>query len=524
MAQDVIGLDFGDSGVKIVWLRRSLTRIQWVMGQGIPYPEAVSFVAAPPSSGASEWIRSEFEERRIPKANVNVGLPVHLFSIRRLTLPFSDSKKLAQVTPYEVEGLLPYPLEEVVIDYLPVEQRGQETELLVLALPKTVLKPILDGLGEAGIDPVSIEPTVSGEISWIAGTQRKIENGVVLDIGADSTQIGFVRGGRLAGLRGVLSGGSAVTRAVQDKLGLDFADAEEAKRLGGLVEEAIARYRGQGLAQAVEAGMGPLIGSILETIHIYKTETNSVLEGIWLVGGGARLRGLDRFLSSRVGLSVSVCEPPGFLGSMESWDPALAGAVGLAVKETASKEGAALNFRRKEFAHSGEASRTQHRLRYVAVGALVVSLLLGADLYIRYAMRDDRYTSAKTQLRQEFQKAFPEVQTVVDELQQAKASLDGLKKTAVLLGYDELTPLQILAEITSRIPEDVKIEVQDLVVERGRVRMEAETDSFDSVDRIKSAIEAFDRFREVTVSDAKIGAVAGKVRFRLAVSVTGSQE
>ena len=49
--------------------------------------------------------------------------------------------------------------------------------------------------------------------------------------------------------------------------------------------------------------------------------------------------------------------------------------------------------------------------------------------------------------------------------------------------------------------------------------MEAETDTFDSVDRIKSSLNQFREFKDVTISDAKVSADQKSVKFRLSAEL-----
>jgi Tfp pilus assembly protein PilN len=76
-----------------------------------------------------------------------------------------------------------------------------------------------------------------------------------------------------------------------------------------------------------------------------------------------------------------------------------------------------------------------------------------------------------------------------------------------------------MAELTRRMPPSVKIEVQDFVIEQGRLRLEAETDSFESVDKVKAALGQFEAFKDVTVSDAKVSADQARVHFRMTMTL-----
>jgi general secretion pathway protein L len=178
-----------------------------------------------------------------------------------------------------------------------------------------------------------------------------------------------------------------------------------------------------------------------------------------------------------------------------------------------------MNFRKGEFAHAREATASSARARYLWIGAILVAAVASADLYTKYTLQMSKYQTLKTQVREQFQTMFPDVKNVVDEVQQAKTTVAEMKKKAALFGSGDWTPLQLMAELTRRMPPSVKIEVQDLVIESGRLRLEAETDSFESVDKVKASLGRFEAFRDVTVSDAKVSADQSKVRFRLTMTL-----
>lgn len=514
MAQEIIGLDLGHFSLRAVRLSRGLTGVDWAGAAERRHAQVL-----PPlwDLGAlGEAVGALWTDNRLPRGRVVAGVPTHLTSVRMLTLPFADPRRVEQVVPYEVEALLPRPLEEVVIDYQIVQTRARETDVLVFALPKGTLVGLLDVLRESGLDPIAVEPQATALYS-LAATLRPAAGAVALvDIGAQTTQFTVLRDGRLAYARALLSGGAALTRAITAKLGLPEADAEEAKCLAGLNDLAVARYREVGLSETVRAALAPWTGEVVAALHLYATDGAAPIEAIQLAGGGARLNGLDRYLAEATGLPVALLDRPALLPSSEPWDPALATALGLAFKDGTRRTGSTINFRRREFAHAGETTRTQTRARYVWIGLAAILALAGADMYVKYSFKQARYQDAKAELRAEFQRAFPEIKTVVDELQQARSAIAELDKTTALLGLGEPTPMQVLAEVTARIPRAVGIEVQDLAIESKRVRLEAETDSFESVDRVKAALEASPRFVDVSVSDAKATANQNTIRFRLA--------
>ncbi|MBI3994955.1 MAG: pilus assembly protein PilM, partial [Nitrospirae bacterium] len=352
-----------------------------------------------------------------------------------------------------------------------------------------------------------------------------------LEIGASKTVVCILRQGQAAFVRTILWGGRDVTAALSESCGISPEEAEEWKRQAGLDDSGISRLNQKGVSQTTRRALEPFISELARTIHIF--QSNEPAEGrapvteFILCGGGSKLKGLEPYLASELGVQAATRAPRIAYphrghpesGNGSGWDPSLALGLGLALKGARPVGGSRMNFRKGPFAHGREATASTARVRYLWIGALLVAAVGAADLYAKYSLQMDKYRTLKTQVRGQFQAMFPEVKNVVDEVQQARTTMTELQKKAALFGTDDWSPLQLMAELTRRMPPTVKIEVQDLIIESGRLRLEAETDSFESVDQVKASLGRFEAFRDVTVSDAKVSADQSKVRFRLTVTL-----
>ena len=528
MVQQILGLDFGSSCLKAVSLRKRWMGLEWTGGFKKDWPRTQDPFdwAKEPFSGLKEWIA----EHRLATDRVVVSVPAHLVSLRMLALPFEDARKLEKVVPFEIEGLLPYPLEEVVVDYQVTEVVDGKSHLLVAAVPRSLMKNYLDQLARAGINPESVELDGMALMNLARhafpespGAQDHGDgNTAVLDIGASKTIVCILHRGQPRFLRTLLWGGRDVTAAVSEACGISPAEAEELKRQAGLMDDGTSSVQPRGMAQAIGRALQPLVSELIRTFHGYQTpeptQDRPDVTELVLYGGGSQLRGLESYLESELGIRAVTHTPKIASSNGNRWDPALALSLGLALKGTQLADGSRMNFRKGEFAY-GRETASRSRARYLWVGALLVAAVAAADLYMKYSLQLGKYERLKTQVREEFHAMFPEVKNVVDEVQQAKTAVADMKKKSALFGLGDWTPLQLMAELTRRMPPSVKIEVQDFVIEQGRLRLEAETDSFDSVDKIKASLGQFEAFKDVTVSDAKVSADQARVRFRLTMTV-----
>jgi len=528
MTQAIMGLDLGSSSAKAVCLRKGWTGLEWAGGYQLDLsrPGGSFDGGIEGLAGVKDWIA----EHRSPEDRVVVSLPAHRISIRTLTLPFSDPRKFEKVVPFEIEALLPYPLEEVVVDYQVIDSKDGKTSLLVAAAPRVLVGNYLSQLAQAGIDPEAVELDGLALMNLVRyvfpdGSALSGSSGdrVVLDLGASKTVVCILRRGQAVFVRTILHGGLDLTTALSESCGIPPEEAEEWKRQAGLLDEGVSRLHQKGVSLAIRRALEPLISDLARTVHVFQANESpdggSPLNEWALYGGGSKLKGLDAHLASELGVQISSLAPKMASGNGTVWDPAFAHGLGLALKEARPDEGSRMNFRKGEFTQGRGATASSARARYLWIGALLVAVLAGADLYAKYSFQTEKYLALKKEVREQYRTMFPETQNVVDEVLQAKTAVGEMRKKAAMFGTADWTPLQLMAELTRRMPPSVKIEVQDFVIESGRLRLEAETDSFESVDKVKASLGQFEAFRDVTVSDAKVSADQTKVRFRLTMTL-----
>jgi Tfp pilus assembly protein PilN len=102
-----------------------------------------------------------------------------------------------------------------------------------------------------------------------------------------------------------------------------------------------------------------------------------------------------------------------------------------------------------------------------------------------------------------------------------RAKIEELKREPLLsseAGMEGMSLLDLMREITLRIPEDVQVDIRDLTINKGRVAITGETDSFESVDKIKAGLQKFTGFKQVALTHAKVGVKGDKVEFKFSIS------
>src|SRR5260370_12865696 len=148
----IIGLDVGARALRFVALSSGF--------RGFSIQEARSVVLPPVADGVTPGTRlaAALEELGLVLGGdtVAVSLPGALVASHLFTLPFLDAGRIEQVLPAEVEGAIPFEMDEVVWDHAVISQAGGKSEGLVGVVRNAALREWIDMLAGAGVDPPSI--------------------------------------------------------------------------------------------------------------------------------------------------------------------------------------------------------------------------------------------------------------------------------------------------------------------------------------------------------------------------------
>lgn len=513
-----VGLDIGSTTVRVTRFKRGLTGPDEIV---CLQQSLLDDSRDETREVFSQQLRELFEKNKLFGVPVVSAIQTHRAFSRILTVPFSDPKKAAQVIPYEMEELIPFGLEEVVIDHTIIGVSEGESTALVVAVPHDRVAEHLVTLNDAGIDPVAIEPDSLSLFHFCRYARMQLMQDVVLiDIGASKSMLCVVRDGKLKVTRSITIAGDLLTRNLLAQTQGTYAEVESAK------QDIVAKIEKEDTpaSRALHEFLTALTTEIRNTIQSQGEVPDETDTQLYLCGAGAKLKGLEDYLARELNLKVADLPDRRLDFSNKGaglWDGAYASSLGLAVRPAFWGHDASVNLRRGPFSvpHQ-ERSKKQRSWMKAGVGVgLLVAILFG-NFYIDYSAKETHLQELKSTLSKDFRDAFPEITTVVDPVQQAKMALNREQQRLSVLGRnDPAAILFVLADLTAHLPEDRILEINELTVEGEKIAIEASTGSFESVDVIKAAFTQSELLVEVVVSDARMGSRPGQVKFRVTSEV-----
>jgi len=481
----IVGLDVGARTLRFVALSSGF--------RGFSVQEARSVALPPVADGTPPGARlaAALEELGLVLGGdtVAVALPGALVASHLFTLPFLDSGRIEQVLPAEVEGAIPFEMDEVVWDHAVISQAGGKSEVLVGVVRKAALREWIDMLAAVGIDPRTItfaplalaalaergllssealaEPTLEGEPASAVGPGAAVpvDAELILAAGPDRADLVLVRAGKPELCRSLsVASGPAWDAATGD-------DAARDKLLGALVRDVKITLRTR-----VKGG-SPL------------PQPSRLL----LAGDVALLPAAVERFAQDLGIATSVLSlPAGAVQLPPDSSPPHEVALALGLALRAQQPRGHLNFRKGEFAFTRDFSQVRKH-------AIQLSIMAGFLLLLGFILGIARVTSLGSQLRDYDDAVCAATRrilgTCTTDYRQALSQLSGGKSKAA--GIPRVGAADVLAEVVGHLPEGAMPLLEDVEVSTTSVRMKGTAESFTQVDQIISGLKTDKCFGEI---------------------------
>ena len=210
----------------------------------------------------------------------------------------------------EADQYIPYPLEEVSIDFDiqgASEKNPDQVEVLLAACRRENVEMRAGVLEEAGLNAkvVDVEAyTMERAFSLIEEQLEDQEDQVVavIDIGATMTTLSVLIDGKTIYTREQLFGGKQLTEEIQRRYGLSAEEAGLAKKQGGLPDDYI--------PEVLEPFRDAVVQQATRSLQFFfsSSQYNDV-DQIVLAGGVASLDGLASLIEEKLGTPAIVANP-----------------------------------------------------------------------------------------------------------------------------------------------------------------------------------------------------------------------
>lgn len=147
----ILGIDIGNQSVRGALLRTSMRAFEVERYLEVPIPALAGH--APSVSVQADAVRELLQQLHSAPDSIMACVDGMRGSLRTITIPLAAKKRAAEVLPFELESLLPFPVEEAVIDFQEQGLREGQLLLLTAATPDAAVGDAMQLWDAAGATP-----------------------------------------------------------------------------------------------------------------------------------------------------------------------------------------------------------------------------------------------------------------------------------------------------------------------------------------------------------------------------------
>jgi Tfp pilus assembly PilM family ATPase len=402
-------------------------------------------------------------------------LPMSSSIVRQIPLTFDKVKKIDKIIKYQMEPYVPYPIDKIVVDFLP---SGPDDNITTIGVQKDLLAKHMSRLTGAKLEPqvVSLDDIA---LFHLYTSNNRGETGKVvciLHFGQDENVIQVICENRLDFMRSLPKGEENLD---QLKNTLKLYQLEKPDVL--ISEILITGY------SDVDKGMADRITEVTKT----KTSVWRPFDALTNKKNQVDTA-LQAKLSVSLGLAVSVLDP------------------GEKV----------FDLRKEEFTNRASLNlRKTFTFMFSAIFILV--FLFTFNVYQKLYIDEKRHSELKLEIKQIFSSTFPKTGVIVKGQELAQMSRKIEEETGKYTWLEDLTgggkALDILMVLTRTISGFPDVKIDNLSIEENEIRLHGHTASFETVDKLKQKLTGSGYFKIVRLVGAKMDKKKEAVIFNFAL-------
>jgi len=309
----LVGLDIGSSSLKLAEIVTTshghiLNRFRQI---DVP-PGIIVDGVLEDASALSTIIKELFRNSGCKGKGIVTSLSGSSVIVKKVTLAQMEEADLRELIRDEAGKYLPFDnMDDVNYDFQILgdnEYNPNQMDVIIVAAKKADVSSYLDAVTATGLT-VMIMDVDSFALETMYEANYEFEDNeiiVVVNIGANLTNINVVKGGMSIFTRDFTIAGNAITEGLQDKYHVSAQEAEKMKIEGvpgGEQENA-------DLRSAIIDCAEPICSEIERSVDYFRsTFGGDYIKHVYLSGGSSRIFGLNSHLSQRLNIETDLINP-----------------------------------------------------------------------------------------------------------------------------------------------------------------------------------------------------------------------
>ncbi|HLF17538.1 MAG TPA: type IV pilus assembly protein PilM [Candidatus Omnitrophota bacterium] len=312
-----VGLDIGTHSIKVAQVQETKQGAQLIK---LGYKEISKLLAAPSGevndAAIIQSLSALWKEHNIQAKRVNLTISDSSLYSRQIRIPKISEEQVNVAIRQQAEKYIPFSIDEAIVDYQPIQSSSAESDQMdffIVAAKKAMIYKYLSILKEVNLAPNVMDVSFFSVAKRLVGLYSKGPEHIlpVIDMGAHSTTVLIFRGAQLKFVRNFELAGDHFSEAISKGLQMEREQAERTKRNSSLYSSQEPASQSQ---QNINVHLEPVLDDLIAQIHkcFAYCERDFLMENIEkiiLCGGGAKLKGLDRYLSENLGATFEIANP-----------------------------------------------------------------------------------------------------------------------------------------------------------------------------------------------------------------------
>lgn len=422
---------------------------------------------------------------------IRIAVPSSLIIFKELEVPFKNIHKIKMVLDYEIESMLPFPIDESISDFI-ITKKGDKhaktSQILTATIRKSDLKEILDIYELAGISPTNI--TI--DLFAIYSLYQQIEEYknipgfcVIMDIDLNSTQIALLQDGSLKLSRTIPVGIETIAQQIAKETNRNKNQVLTDLTVLGIQNKTEEQYD-----KSLKKNIASFFNEIQFTLNSFglKLQQETNINKILLSGPYSNIKNLSHYSSEFLHIPSEIFSCAKILNDSQfknktkkppqDWNKYTV-ALGTALPSIEQEN---FDLRRKEF----ELKR-ENLIKKQITTALLISIIMFITIFIIGYMQIGSLSNKIQQLEKRettrLKKLFPKEEKLSANIKfpqlirKAEDILRSKEEMWAAFDKDKLDPLILLQEITNIIDKrrfDITIDAISINQENGKPKIEVD--------------------------------------------------
>lgn len=309
------GLDIGYTSVRAVQLEKKGKLVHLAAYGEVPLKEGVfahDNINVDELALAINQATKQSKINEITSRQVVCALPESDVFVKNIQLPSMDDTELEEVVKFEIEKIVPYPIDTLYLDYRRVREGGEKEKdnIIVVAAPQKLIDMYLEALKKAKLEVIALDVEPAAIARALIKNDEKSDNEAtaIIDISADSSTITIHDYGSIQLTGSTHIAGNEITENLAKKLGVRQDQAEEIKRH---VINSDRKLKQELFDSTVKPVLTKLAKEVERSMNYYTNFMKNPhdIKKILISGGNARLTGLADFFEDKFKIKTEIGNP-----------------------------------------------------------------------------------------------------------------------------------------------------------------------------------------------------------------------